>query len=461
MNTTSKRARVVYIFVALLLAGVLYLCFSVVTNGGEWVMNRANRHIYTNGVLNSAGNIYDRNGDILAQSVDGGKRTYNEEKSVRKAMLHTVGDSQGFISTGVQNLYKKELIGYNVFTGLYTAGQTLGNDIYLATDNSVAKAALKALGDRKGAVAVYNYKTGEVLCMVSTPTFDPQNKPEDIDSDESGKYEGIYLNRCLSSSYIPGSTFKLITAAAALENISDINKQTFHCSGSYKTDDGEVICNGVHGDVDFTQALNQSCNSAFTQIALQLGRKKLTEQAEKMGFNQVIEVDKVRLSRSSFDISDSTDANLGWAAIGQYTTLANPVQMMMACGAIANDGRAVTPYIVKSIRSPLGIPVYNASAKTGEPMMSASTARQLKKMMHLDVVNKYGEGNFPGITLAAKTGTAQIDGETATSWFVGFTMDDDCPLAFAVAIEKGGAGMSAAGPVANSVLQAAYKALRS
>lgn len=79
-------------------------------------------------------------------------------------------------------------------------------------------------------------------------------------------------------------------------------------------------------------------------------------------------------------------------------------------------------------------------------------------MMHLDVVNKYGEKNFPGITLAAKTGTAQIDGEPATSWFVGFTMDDACPLAFAVAIEKGGAGMSAAGPVANKVLQAAYQA---
>lgn len=261
-------------------------------------MNRANRHIYTNGVLNSAGNIYDRNGDILAQSVEGGKRTYNEDKAVRKAMLHVLGDSQAFISTGVQNVYKQELIGYNIFTGLYTAGQAPGNDLILATDNSVSKAALKALGDRNGAVAVYNYKTGEVLCMVSTPTFDPQNKPDDIDTDDSGKYEGVYLNRCLSSSYIPGSTFKLITAAAALENIDDINKQTFHCDGSYKTGDGEVICNGVHGDVDFTQALNQSCNSAFTQIALQLGKEKLTAQAEKMGFNQVIEVDKVRLSKA-------------------------------------------------------------------------------------------------------------------------------------------------------------------
>lgn len=457
MNTTSKRARVVYILVGLLVAGVLYLCFSIVANGGDWVMNRVNRHIYTNGVLNSAGSIYDRNGDILAQSADG-KRVYNEDKNVRKAMLHVVGDSQAFISTGIQNLYKKELIGYNVLTGLYTAGQTLGNDITLTTDNSVAKAALKALGDRKGAVAVYNYRTGEVLCMVSTPTFDPQNKPEDIDSDESGRYEGIYLNRCLSSSYIPGSTFKLITAAAALENIQDIDEQTFHCDGSYKTGDGEVICNGVHGDVNFTQALNQSCNSAFTQIALELGKEKLTAQAEKMGFNQVLEIDKVKLSKSAFNVSNATRADLGWAAIGQYTTLANPVQMMMACGAIANGGRAVTPYIVKTIRSPLGFPVYNASAKTGDAMMSAGTAKQLGKMMHLDVVNKYGEDNFPGITLAAKTGTAQIDGEAATSWFVGFTMDEKCPLAFAVAIEKGGAGMSAAGPVANKVLQAAYKA---
>ncbi len=419
-------------------------------------MNRVNRHVYSNGMLNTAGTIFDSKGNVLVESVDG-KRVYNDDKAVRRALLHLTGDSQGFISTGVQNLYKKELVGYNVFTGLYTAGEVRGNDIRLTVDSEVSKAALKALGDRKGAVAVYNYKTGEIICMVSSPTFDPKNKPEDIDADTRGQYEGIYLNRCLSSSYIPGSTFKIITAAAALENIDDINEQTFYCSGSYKTGDGEVICNGMHGELNFTQALNQSCNSAFTQIALQLGKDALAEQAQKMGFNQVISIDKVNLSKSTFNVSDATRADLGWAAIGQYTTLANPMQMMMACGAIANGGRAVTPYFIDSITSPLGMSVYNGSTKTGDAMMSASTANQLAKMMHLDVVNKYGEKNFPGITLAAKTGTAQIDGEPATSWFVGFTMDDECPLAFAVAIEKGGAGMSAAGPVANKVLQAAYK----
>lgn len=364
MNTTSKRARVVYILVCLLVAGAVYLCFTITANGGTWVMNRANRHIYTNGMLNTAGTVFDSKGKALVESVDG-KRVYNDDKVVRRAMLHVTGDSQGFISTGVQNLYKKELVGYNVLTGLYTAGEMRGNDIHLTVDSEVSKAALKALGDRKGAVAVYNYKTGEVICMVSSPTYDPENKPEDIESDTSGKYEGIYLNRCLSSSYVPGSTFKIVTAAAALENIPDINQQKFYCSGSYKTGDGEVICNGVHGELNFTQALNQSCNSAFTQIALQLGKDTLSAQAQKMGFNQTISLEKVNLSKSVFDVSSASRADLGWAAIGQYTTLANPMQMMIACGGIANGGRAVTPYFINSIKSPLGVSVYNGATKTG------------------------------------------------------------------------------------------------
>lgn len=233
MNTTSKRARVVYLLVCLLVAGALYLCFTITTNSGTWVMNPVNRHVYSNGMLNSAGTIYDSKGNILVKSVEG-KRVYNEDKAVRSALLHLTGDTQGFISTGVQSLYKKELVGYNVFTGLYTGGKMRGNNIRLTVDSEVSKAALKALGDKKGAVAVYNYKTGEIICMVSTPTFDPENKPEDIGADTGGKYEGIYMNRCLSSSYIPGCTFKIVTAAAALENIKDINEQTFYCSGYIK-----------------------------------------------------------------------------------------------------------------------------------------------------------------------------------------------------------------------------------
>ena len=221
-----------------------------------------------------------------------------------------------------------------------------------------------------------------------------------------------------------------------------------------------MICNGVHGDINFTEALNQSCNVAFANIGLQLGRKKLTEQAEKMGFNSVIQCDRVNLAKSTFDVSHCDDVDLGWASIGQYTTLANPIQMMMACGGIANGGNAVQPYFIKSVRSSIGIPYQNGGFKKDKEMMSSSTAQQLSNMMHLDVVNKYGEDSFPGIKLAAKTGTAQIDNDIATSWFVGFTMDDKCPLAFSVVVEQGGAGMSTAGPIANKVLQSAYRNLK-
>lgn len=313
MNTTARRARIVYLLVGILVIGVIYLFSSLMENCDEWVMSGYNRHIYTNGALKSAGTVYDREGDALVSTVNG-KRTFASGKALRKSTLHVVGDAQGFISTGIQTTYRKELIGYNLLTGVYVAQKPAGSDVQLTVSGDVSKAALEALGNRKGAVCVYNYETGEIICMVSTPTFDPANKPEDVDTDTSGKYEGVYLNRCLSSSYIPGSTFKIITAAAALENISDINEREFHCDGSYKTGDGTVICNGVHGTIDFTQALNQSCNSAFAQIANELGSEKLTEQAEKMGFNGVQQIDRVTLSKSVLNLSGASKTDLGWRA---------------------------------------------------------------------------------------------------------------------------------------------------
>ena len=242
-----------FALVALFLAGVIVLAATFGINAEAWVFKRANKHIYSSGQIVAAGTIYDRNGKVLAQTVDG-ERKYNSSSTVRRATLHTVGDLEGFISTGAHSAFRGELTGYSFLNGVYDLKRNgAGNDITLTIDADLCVTAYNALNGRKGAVGVYNYKTGEILCMVSTPTYDPYYKPTDIDSDTTGKYEAIYLNRFLSGVFTPGSTFKIVTAISAIENIPDINSRTFTCTGQYKTSTGIVKCNSVHGKVNFQQ----------------------------------------------------------------------------------------------------------------------------------------------------------------------------------------------------------------
>ena len=209
MKSTRARSMIVYLLTAAFLCGLGLFVFRLVFHGEVWATSSVNQHLSGSGSLSAAGRVIDRNGNILAQTVDG-NRVYHSDADTRKALLHTVGDSNRFISTAVQNAQRSDLAGYNFFTGITLSQITgKGSDITLTLDSGVCRTAYQAMAGRKGAVAVYNYKTGEVLCMVSTPTYDPTNPP-DIENDKSGQYDGVYLNNALSSTFTPGSTFKVI-----------------------------------------------------------------------------------------------------------------------------------------------------------------------------------------------------------------------------------------------------------
>ncbi len=451
MKGIARRSKLMLIFTVAFLAGVIVLISTFAANAQDWAFKRANLHIYSSGQIVSAGAIYDRNGEVLAQTVNG-ERKYSDDKSVRRATLHAVGDLEGFISTGAHTTFRSQLTGYSFFNGVYELKKNgAGNDITLTVDSKLCTVALKALGDRKGTVGVYNYKTGEILCMVSTPTYDPNSKPDDIDTDTSGKYDGIYLNRFLSGVFTPGSTFKVVTAISAIENIPDINSRTFKCNGKYQTSTGEVRCNGVHGNINFGQALSKSCNSAFACIAEELGNEALTATAEKLGFNQRITVDGVKVTKSFFDLSGAVSVDRGWAGIGQYTTLANPCQMLTVMGAIANDGSAAAPRLIKDEDI---LPDFTTQKFE---YMSSTTADAVASMMRTNVLNQYGEWRFPGLEMCGKTGTAEVADGDPHSWFVGFSQREDLPLAVVAVVENGGEGISAAAPIVNKVMQAAAK----
>ncbi|HBL40029.1 MAG TPA: penicillin-binding protein [Ruminococcaceae bacterium] len=447
MNTLTKRAYVLLGIIAAFSVGLILLAVSFFLHGGTWATSRANGHLYSGGQITNAGKILDRNGVVLAESVDG-KRKYNSGETIRKATLHAVGDPYGYIACGAHTLCRDKLTGYSRIEGIYRlVNDGEGSDVTLTIDANLNATAYKALNGRKGTVGVYNYKTGELVCMVSTPTYDPLNKPADIET--NSKYEGAYMNRLLTGLFTPGSTFKLVTSACAIENIPDIFTREFKCDGAYTTaTGGKVICNNKHGTLGFGKALTKSCNSTFAAIGVELGKEKLTETVKSMGLCNSYDISGFKTAKGRFDLSEAVEVDLGWAAIGQYTTLMNPLNMMMLAGAAANGGSTPVPYFVQNLLSGTV-----GSLKTTN-ILKEETASALRTMMRDNVLNNYGDKKFPNMSFGGKTGTAQVEGEKSHAWFVGASMDESFPYAIVVTVQNGGGGSDVALPIASTVMKA-------
>ncbi len=461
MKKILNRSILTWVLASVFFIGLGYFTINLIIHSSEWAQKPFNKHISVTG-LAQAGDIYDRNGNILATSVDG-ERIYNEDYSVRTALLHTVGDDSTNISTAVQSIYRTGLTGYNYVLGLGLPDSfRSSSDITLTLDANACAQTYNAMAENgyKGAAVVYNYKTGEVICKVSTPSYDPYDPVEIVDGDDT--YEGVYLDHVISSTYPPGSTFKLVTAAAALENIDGAESRLLQCEGSKIIGGEYVTCVEPHGEIDMKEAMACSCNIYFAELAVELGPDVMTRYAEKFGFNQAIEVDDNQLAVSKYDVSKADEAALAWSGVGQYTDMANPLHMAMVCSAVANGGTPTVPYMIDDVSSFFNFKNIKISDKgsIGEPMMKSSTANKLSDMMRYTVSNHYGDSTFGDLHVAAKTGTAEVADGEEDGWIVGYVTDEDCPLAFAVCIEHGGFGISSAVPIANVALAASAVAVR-
>lgn len=453
MRKTRSRSTMVLIIALLAIVGLCVFIVKIFLNAGQWIQHSYNGHLAGSGGLSSAGEIFDRSGNTLAYSQDG-ERLYNSDYTTRLSTLHVVGDDSLNISSAIQSSYRSQLIGFNYLWGLgLPSSLKAGGNITLTIDSSACNAAYNALGEHNGAVVVYNYKTGEVLCSVSTPTYDPMDPPE-ITEDNEKEYDGVYVDKVLAGLYAPGSTFKIITAAAALENIPDIENETFTCNGSTNIGDNEITCMHIHGELTMKEGLAQSCNVVFSELAARLGKDKMTAMAEKLGFNSSVIVNSTETARQVYNVSKADENGLGWSGIGQYTVEANPMQMAIMCGAIANGGTAVLPNEIKS-----GVMEINGGTKD---MIDSDLAAKLDEYMRYDVTSYYGDSLFPSLTVCAKTGTAEVgENKEPHAWMVGYSQDEDAPLAFAVIVENGGYGFSTAGPVAVAAMEACASVLRS
>ena len=230
MKRILRRSTLVLIFTIAFIVGIGFFTVELVMGAKDWIAQPYNAHVSGSSGLEEAGKILDRNGNVLAETVDG-ERMYNGDEGVRRALLHTVGDNSLNISTAVQSKYRSLLTNYSLIWGLnMPQSMRTSRDITLTVDAPTCKTAYEALETTgcKGACVIYNYKTGEVICSVSNPSYDPQNPPE-ITEENQSEYDGVYLDNVLSSAFTPGSIFKIVTAAAALENNAPLLSQPSIC----------------------------------------------------------------------------------------------------------------------------------------------------------------------------------------------------------------------------------------
>ena len=454
MNRIAGRAGIVILLCILLLAGFVFFLCEFVAESGQWVMFSGSPHVYNGGNLD-CGVVTDTNGTLLLDMR--GERIYASDELLRKAVVHLLGDRYGSVSAPMLPNYAPEIVGFDLLNGVYNYGGNSGV-VELTLDGKIQTAALEALGDYKGTVAVYNYKTGQLLCAVSTPTYDPDNVPN-IETDTTGKYEGMYVNRFTQSTYIPGSIFKIVTLAAALDTIPDIEQRNFACTGSCKIGNDVVNCDDIHWDQSLKMAFRNSCNCAFAEIALELGGETLEQYARQFGVADSITFDGITTAAGNFEAAQAADVNVAWSAIGQYNDQINPCAFLNFVGAVANEGKGVSPYLVERIRVGDST-TYSAQVQKNDRIMSATTAKKVMEYMAFNVEDKYGSENFGGMKACAKTGTAEVGGDKKpNAMLAGFVTDEEYPLAFIVCVEDAGYGKTVCVPIADRVLSACADAL--
>lgn len=453
MKKVSTRALCALVLAAVLVVGLAAFAAKYAVRAGDWVTFPGSPHIYAGANLD-CGVVTDRTGALLLDTTEG--RTYSESAATRTSTMHILGDRYGYISAPLLGAFADDLIGYSKVQGLY--GQALGNaSAQLTISADVQNAAQAALAGYRGTIGVYNYQTGEILCAVSSPSYDPDNMP-DVENDTTGAYYGVYVNRFFNTTYTPGSIFKLVTAAAALEIIPDIQSRQFRCDGACVIGGQQIICSGVHGTLDFAGALAHSCNVVFGQVAQELGAKTLQKYADKLGLTDSFSCDGYKTAAGVIDLAKADDGDVAWAGIGQYTDQVNAYAFLRLMGAVAGGGEAAEPYLMQSVS--VGEKTrYEAKTQTTGRLLTEDSAAQLTKMMRNNVSAIYGDWQFGGLFVCAKSGTAEIEGQTPHAMFAGFVQDAAYPLAFVVFVENGGSGSGVAAPIAAKVLQACVQAM--
>ncbi len=476
-----------------MLAAGVFVAFAVLVGaatyhqvivGPDYRDDPRNVRVATSQTGRERGTIITADGVVVAESEADPADPLIFRRSYPEGSLygHTVGyTTLLFGSQGIESTHSDDLVSYRDATISGVLSALLGGDVRprglrLTIEHELQVVAREALGDQRGAVVALDPSTGAILAMVSTPEFDPNvltgagagGAGQALESDPLQPL----LNRATAASYAPGSTFKVITAAAALEaGVASAgtpfpNPVELELPGSTATISNfdEQAC-GPGTEVPLSTAFTSSCNTIFGMIGMEVGAEALVGTAESFGFNAQIPIE-VRSIASTIPSAESFEFDVpgvAQSAIGQRDVLATPLQMALAASAVANGGEIMVPYLVQE--------VFNSEAvveESTEPVVwlrattpAASTA--LSGLMEGVVTSGTGRrASVPGIRIGGKTGTAEVPGGAPHAWFIGFGPVDaepgDPQIAIAVLVESGGDAGEAAtgGTVAAPIAQVVF-----
>lgn len=467
---------VISVLFALLFASTTY--FQVIAQGRLNADGRNARAIYNEFGRHRGPIVVD--GEAVAFSSESDD-TYGYQRSYDPGSLYA--HATGYYSvvygfSGIENALNDTLSGeadalfYQRISDILSGEQGQGATVELTLDSAAQQAAYEAMGDRKGAVVALDPETGAILAMVSTPSYDPNelashssSEVQEAWSELNADEDSPLTNRAIAGDlYPPGSSFKLVVAAAALETGEYTPDTMIPGPGTYTLPNTSSVMNnhaggnqeacGPNDESTLMSALEQSCNTSFALLANELGEDELSATAEEFGFGQDLSI-PMSVTPSTMG-SDLNSAQLASTGIGQYDTRVTPMQMAMVAAGAANDGVVMQPQLVQEVRTnDLSTITALSPREQGQPM-SASNAALLRQMMVGVVEDGTGTAAaIDGVEVGGKTGTAEWgEDRAAHSWFVGYADAGDQQVAVAVVVEEGGYGSTTAAPVAQDVMEA-------
>ena len=451
---------------ALFGAMIVYMVVYTNSNSEELFENDYNKREEALLEKNTRGTIYSSDGQVLAETVQ--DQDGNEVRSYPYSNLfsHIIGYTYKG-GSGVEQLEDYELTHSDISLSEKATYDEAGekypaNAVYTTLDVSLQQAAYDALGDNNGAVIVTEVDTGNILCMVSKPDFDPNTIEADWESLGADSDSGTLVNRVTQGVYAPGSTFKIFDAVEFMnENMSGANSFSYNCIGydnTYTLEDGQPIhCYHwtAHGQVSLEKAFAKSCNSAFVNIGNSLDRTSFAELLNTMMFGETLPYDLPTGTSSYVLTADTSTEDVTQLSIGQGSTLMTPMHLNMVTAAIANGGTIHKDQIIASVKTGTGTTISTTTTEDYRTVMTTEVAAKMREMMR-DVVL---EGTATKLSSrpynpCGKTGSAEIVTGQSTShaWFTGFAPEENPEIAITVIVEGAGSGGTSAVPVARSVM---------
>lgn len=455
-----------YFFVVLFLGMIGYLVYFAAISEQDMINNSYNSRQQILLSRNYRGNIYSRDGEVLAQTVLDEEQTERREYPFKNLFSHIVGYStKGRM--GVEALANYYLINTNTSISNKVANDMAGvknpgDNVYTTLDVQIQQVADEQLDIYRGAIVVTEVKTGKILALVSHPDFDPNEISEIWDDLVENDSSSILVNRATQGLYPPGSTFKIVTALEYIRENPDTYQNYFYqCNGSFRIGDSKISCyHGTsHGQVDFERSFAKSCNSSFANIGTGLDRDAFARTLEDLLFGKELPL-TLSYAKSSVQVSgDISTAEMMQTSIGQGRTQITPMHLNMITCAIANGGTLMKPYVIDHVENDAGSVVKTFKPDSYGRLMSEEEAAALTSLM-ISVVEEGTASKLQGYgyTAAGKTGSAEYNNVKGDShaWFTGFAPAEDPEVCVTIIVEGAGSGGDYAVPIARRIFDAYF-----